>query len=243
MSINRRAALTSLGAGLGVLCTARWRQAGALGGGIAIDATCALIVVDVQNCFVKGGTLAVPDGEQVIPVINRLAPTFQNVVLTQDWHPAGHASFASSHPGRHSFETIRLRYGEQVLWPDHCVQGTPDAGLDANLRVPHAQLILRKGFHRDIDSYSAFREADRTTPTGLTAYLQERGIGRVFIAGLATDFCVASTALDARAAGFECYVLEDACRAIDLNGSLDRAWATMLASGVKRIRSEEIATG
>jgi nicotinamidase/pyrazinamidase len=199
-----------------------------------------LIVVDVQNCFLTGGTLAVPQAEQVIPVINRLAPAFQNVVLTQDWHPAGHASFASSHPGRHSFETIRLGYGDQVLWPDHCVEGTPDAALDAELKVPQAQLILRKGFHRDIDSYSAFREADRTTPTGLAAYLQERGIKRVFVAGLATDFCVASTALDARAAGFDCYVIEDACRAIDLNGSLDQAWKKMLARGVQRIRSDAI---
>jgi nicotinamidase/pyrazinamidase len=199
-----------------------------------------LIIVDVQNCFVSGGTLAVAHGEDVVPVINRLARSFENVVMTQDWHSVGHTSFASSHAGRKPFETIRLSYGDQVLWPDHCVQGTPDAALDPDLHVPQAALILRKGFHQDIDSYSAFKEADRRTPTGLAAYLKERGIKSLFVAGLATDFCVAWTALDAREAGFECYVVEDACRGIDLNGSLAAAWKNMGNSGVMRIQSSDI---
>jgi nicotinamidase/pyrazinamidase len=206
------------------------------------DSASALIVVDVQNCFVAGGTLAVAHGEDVVPVINRLAPAFQNVILTQDWHTPAHASFASSHPGSKPYDTLQLSYGKQVLWPDHCVQGTADAALDPQLHVPQAQLILRKGFHQDIDSYSAFMEADRRTPTGLQAYLQQRGIGRLFVVGLATDFCVAWTALDARAAGFSTYVIEDACRGIDLNGSLAAAWREMQAKGVVRIRSSAIET-
>ncbi len=204
------------------------------------DAASALIIVDVQKCFVKGGTLAVPHGEDVVPVINRLAPAFQNVILTQDWHNPGHASFASSHPGKKPYDTMQLSYGNQVLWPDHCVQGTPDAALDPDVRVPQAQLILRKGFHKDIDSYSAFMEADRRTPTGLQAYLEQRGIKRLFVTGLATDFCVGWTAIDARAAGFATYVIEDACRGIDLNGSLAAAWKAMQAQGVIRIQSSDI---
>jgi nicotinamidase/pyrazinamidase len=200
----------------------------------------ALIIVDVQNCFVKGGTLAVEHGEEVVPVINRLAPAFQNVILTQDWHTPGHASFASSHPGKQPFDNVELAYGNQVLWPDHCVQGTADAALDADLHVPQAQMILRKGFHKDIDSYSAFMEADRHTPTGLQAYLKQRGIEKLFVTGLATDFCVAWTALDARTLGFETYVIEDACRGIDLKGSLAAAWEHMQAHGVKRIQSADI---
>jgi nicotinamidase/pyrazinamidase len=199
-----------------------------------------LIVVDVQNCFVKGGSLAVAHGEDVVPVINRLAPAFQNVILTQDWHAPGHASFASTHPGKKPYDTLQLAYGNQVLWPDHCVQGTADAALDPQLSVPQAQLILRKGFHKDIDSYSAFMEADRRTPTGLQAYLEQRGIKRLFVVGLATDFCVAWTAIDARAAGFSTYVIEDACRGIDLNGSLAAAWKEMQARGVIRIRSTDL---
>jgi nicotinamidase/pyrazinamidase len=194
----------------------------------------------VQNCFVKGGTLAVQHGEDVVPVINRIAPAFQNVILTQDWHTPGHVSFASSHPGAHPFDTLKLAYGNQVLWPDHCVQGSADAALEPELNVPQAQLILRKGFHQDIDSYSAFREADRRTPTGLQAYLKQRGIGTLFVCGLATDFCVAWTALDARALGFDTYVIEDACRGIDLKGSLAAAWKEMQAHGVKRIQSADI---
>ncbi len=222
------------------LCRTRIVQSApaAAGAGIRPDAQSALIVVDVQNGFVSGA-LAVPDGEQVVPVINRIAPAFANVVLTQDWHTPGHASFASTH-GSKPFETTKLHYGEQVLWPDHCVQGTTDAELHADLRLPHAQLIVRKGFHEDVDSYSAFQEADRKTPTGLAGYLKERGISKVFIAGLATDFCVAWTALDARRLGFEAWVIEDACRAIDLNDSLAAAWKQMADAGVHRIRSADI---
>jgi nicotinamidase/pyrazinamidase len=199
-----------------------------------------LVVVDVQNCFVTGGTLPVPQGEAVVPVINRLAAGFRNVVVTQDWHTPGHASFASAHGGRKPFTTVRMPYGDQVLWPDHCVQGTDDAALHKDLQLPHAQLVLRKGYHAGVDSYSAFMEADRKTATGLAAYLKERGIRQVFVTGLATDFCVAWTAMDARKAGFETYVIEDATRAIDLNGSLAKAWKQMAARGVRRIRSEDL---
>lgn len=204
-----------------------------------MDATC-LVVVDVQNDFLPGGALAVPRGDEVIPVVNRLAERFENVVLTQDWHPRGHASFASSHPGKKPFETVTLSYGEQVLWPDHCVQGAEGAAFHAGLALTPAQLVIRKGFHRDIDSYSGFLEADRRTRTGLGGYLRERGIRRLYLCGLATDFCVAWTALDARAAGFEAVVLEDACRAIDLAGSLASAWVNMAAAGVKRASSSSV---
>jgi nicotinamidase/pyrazinamidase len=194
-----------------------------------------LIVVDVQNGFMPGGGLPVPRGDEVVPVINALAAQFANVVLTQDWHPAGHASFASSYAGKAPYELIQLSYGDQVLWPDHCVQGTRDAQLHADLKIEHAQLIIRKGFHAGVDSYSAFQEADRKTTTGLAAYLKARGITDVHVCGLATDFCVAWTALDASAAGFEVTVHEAACRAIDLNGSLAMAWAQMQAARVRRI--------
>jgi nicotinamidase/pyrazinamidase len=204
------------------------------------DDRSALIVVDVQNCFVTGGTLPVKQGEDVVPLINRLSKAFTNVVLTQDWHTPGHASFASSHAGKKPFETTKLSYGTQVLWPDHCVQGTPDAALHKDLDIPHAQLIVRKGYHKDMDSYSAFDEADHKTTTGLAGYLKARGIKRVFVTGLATDFCVAWTAMDARRLGFETYVIEDATRAIDLNGSLAAAWKQMGAKGVKRIKSDDI---
>jgi nicotinamidase/pyrazinamidase len=204
------------------------------------DELSALVVVDVQNCFVTGGTLPVKNGEEVVPVINRLAKAFDNVVLTQDWHTKGHASFASSYAGKKPFETTKLSYGTQVLWPDHCVQGTPDAALHKDLDVPKAQVIVRKGYHQHVDSYSAFEEADRKTPTGLAGYLKQRGIKRLFVTGLATDFCVAWTAMDARKLGFETYVIEDATRAIDLNGSLDAAWKQMAAKGVKRIQSADI---
>ena len=204
------------------------------------DARSALVVVDVQNGFCTGGQLAVPDGEAVVPVINRLGALFENVVLTQDWHPAAHASFASSHAGRRPFETTELAYGTQVLWPEHCVQGTHDAALHAGLELPHAQLVIRKGFHPGVDSYSAFQEADRRTPTGLNGYLRERAIERLFVVGLATDFCVAWTALDARRLGYETWVVEDATRAIDLDGSLAAAWRQMEAVGVGRIVSTEL---
>jgi nicotinamidase/pyrazinamidase len=199
-----------------------------------------LVVVDVQNDFIPGGALAVPKGDEVVPVINRLVARFENVVLTQDWHPRRHASFASVHPGRKPFETIELGYGQQVLWPDHCVQGTSGAAFHPDLDVTKAQVVIRKGHHRDIDSYSAFLEADRKTTTGLAGYLKERGLTRLFVCGLATDFCVAWTALDARAAGFDTTVIEDASRAIDLEGSLSRAWADMAAAGVKRISSAQL---
>ncbi len=198
------------------------------------------LVVDVQNCFVPGGTLPVKEGDQVVPVINRLAPMFDHVVLTQDWHTPGHVSFASSHPGKKPFETAQLAYGTQVLWPDHCVQGTPDADLHPGLRIPHAQLIIRKGYRKGVDSYSAFFEADSKTPTGLVGYLRERGLQRVFVAGLATDFCVAWSAIDARKAGFAALVIEDACRGIDAGGSLAKAWTDMQGIGVQRIQSSAI---
>ena len=200
----------------------------------------ALIVIDVQNCFVDGGTLPVKGGAEVVPVINKLAESFENIVVTQDWHTQGHASFASAHAGQKPFSSIKLAYGNQVLWPDHCVQGTDDAALHKDLKLPTAQVIIRKGFHKGVDSYSAFEEADRKTATGLGGYLKQRGIKTVYVAGLATDFCVAWTALDARKAGFEVYVIEDATRAIDLNGSLAAAWKQMTAKGVKRIQSTDI---
>lgn len=200
----------------------------------------ALIVVDVQNGFCDGGNLAVAGGAQVVPIINRMASAFANIVITQDWHPAGHASFASAHAGKAAFETTDMFYGTQVLWPDHCVQGSHDAELHADLHLPTAQLIIRKGFHEGIDSYSAFTEADRQTHTGLEAYLKQRGIRSVYVVGLATDFCVAWTALDARAAGFETAVLEDACRAIDMNGSLAAAWTQMQAQGIQRLQSTDL---
>ena len=205
-----------------------------------LDDATALIIIDAQYGFMPGGGLAVADGDAIVPVINRIAPRCANVVLTQDWHPADHISFAANHPGRAPFETITLPYGEQVLWPTHCVQGTRDAALHDDLRVPQAQLIIRKGFHRDVDSYSAFMEADRRTSTGLAAYLKARGISKLYLCGLATDYCVAWSALDARAAGFEATVIEDACRAIDLNGSLEKAWADMAAAGVGRVQSTDI---
>lgn len=206
---------------------------------IRLTAEDVLIVIDVQHDFLPGGALAVPDGNAVIAPILALAEAFDHVILTQDWHPPEHVSFASRH-GRKPFETIGLRYGEQVLWPDHCIQGTHGSLIVRDLDIPKAQLIIRKGHHPAIDSYSAFMEADRKTPTGLAGYLRERGLKRVFCAGLATDFCVAWTALDARWAGFETFVIEDACRAIDAQGSLARAWADMEAAGVRRVASREI---
>jgi nicotinamidase/pyrazinamidase len=240
-TLARRTLLKALsGAGLVAATGAGWSAAFAAAA-IRPDAKSALIVVDVQNCFVTGGTLPVKDGEAVVPVINRLAADFQNIVVTQDWHTPGHASFASSYPGKKPFETTRLSYGTQVLWPDHCVQGTDDAALQKDLKLPTAQIIIRKGFHKDMDSYSAFDEADHKTATGLAGYLRSRGIKTLFVTGLATDFCVAWTAMDARKAGFNVYVIEDATRAIDLNGSLAAAWKQMTAKGVKRIQSADLA--
>ncbi|GFM61897.1 nicotinamidase [Pseudomonas cichorii] len=205
-------------------------------------ANCALLVIDMQYDFMPGGQLAVADGDAVLPLVNRLGERFTQVIVTQDWHPTGHISFASSHPGRKPFESITLPYGPQTLWPDHCIQGSTGAQLHADLDLPHARLILRKGCNAQIDSYSAFLEADRTTTTGLAGYLRERGIDTLFVVGLALDFCVSWSAQDARKAGFNTYVIEDACRAIDMNGSLENAWQAMLASGVKRIRSEDVLT-
>ena len=195
-----------------------------------------LLVVDVQNDFLPGGALAVPDGDAAIPVVNRVGAAFPHVVLTQDWHPAAHASFAGSHLGRAPFDVVEMPYGRQVLWPAHCIQGGFGAALAGGLDLPHAELVIRKGFRPGVDSYSAFNEADRR-PTGLAGYLRERGLRRVFLVGLATDFCVAWSARDARAAGFDAVVIEDGCRAIDAGGSLGRAWAEMEAAGVGRIVS------
>jgi nicotinamidase/pyrazinamidase len=201
----------------------------------------ALIVVDVQNDFCPGGRLAVQKGDEVVPIVNELAKRFENVVLTQDWHPAGHRSFATAHPGSKPFDSLRLHYGEQVLWPDHCLQGSDGAALHKDLSIPHAQLVIRKGWHKEVDSYSAFLEADRSTRTGLDGYLRAHGVKRVFVCGLATDFCVAWTALDARKLKFESLVVEDACRAIDMQGSLTAAWEKMKKAGVARIQSGDLA--
>jgi nicotinamidase/pyrazinamidase len=194
-----------------------------------------LLVIDVQNDFCPGGALAVGDGHAVVPVVNRLAEQFDHVALTQDWHPAGHSSFATSHHGSTPFETIVMPYGPQVLWPDHCVQGTAGAAFHPELLADRAELIIRKGFRGAIDSYSAFYENDRRTPTGLAGYLHERGFKRIFLVGLATDFCVHYSAIDARREGFEAVVVEAGCRAIDLAGSLAAAWATMGDAGVARV--------
>ncbi|WP_367253181.1 bifunctional nicotinamidase/pyrazinamidase [Pseudomonas sp. stari2] len=200
----------------------------------------ALLVIDVQNDFIPGGQLPVPEGDRIVPLVNDLARQFKQVVIAQDWHPAGHASFASSHPGHKPYDVIQLPYGEQTLWPDHCVQATRGAELHPELNLPHAQLIIRKGCNPDIDSYSAFLEADRATTTGLAGYLKERGIDTVYMVGLALDFCVMFSALDARAAGFNTFVVLDACRAIDLNGSLATAIERMQVAGVGLIHSTEL---
>lgn len=194
-----------------------------------------LLVVDIQNDFCPGGCLAVPRGDEVVPLINRLASRFEHVILSQDWHPPGHQSFASAHPGRQPYETIKVSYGEQILWPDHCVQGTLGAEFHKDLRVPHAELVLRKGYHRDIDSYSTFFENDRKTPTGLAGYLRDRGLTRIFLAGLAFDFCVRYSAEDAHRLGFKPTVIEDACRAIDVAGSADATRQSFAALGVPTI--------
>jgi nicotinamidase/pyrazinamidase len=207
---------------------------------IPVSDSDVLIVIDVQNCFVPGGSLAVKEGDQIVPLINRLAKSFKHVVLTQDWHTADHVSFASQHPGKKPFETVQLSYGTQVLWPEHCVQGTEGAMLHKGLDIAHAELIIRKGYRREVDSYSAFLEADKKTQTGLGGYLKQRGLKRVFLVGLATDFCVAWSALDARRQGFTALVNEDACRGIDNQGSLANAWAAMKAAGVQRIQSTDL---
>lgn len=201
-----------------------------------------LIVIDVQNDFCLGGALAVPDGDDVVAIINRLASQFTNVVLTQDWHPIGHHSFASSHPGHRPFDTIALSYGEQVLWPDHCVQATKGAELHPALDIPHAALILRKGMRPAIDSYSAFYENDHATSTGLAGYLRDRNLTRVFIAGLAFDYCVRFTAEDAQIAGFTTLVIEDACRGIDTAGSVLATRASLAARTIPCILVEALGS-
>jgi nicotinamidase/pyrazinamidase len=202
---------------------------------IPINEDDVFLIIDVQSDFCPGGALAVADGDAVVPVVNRLADRFQHVVLTQDWHPLRHSSFATSHLGSAPFDTISMPYGQQTLWPDHCVQGTSGAGFHPQLATERAELVIRKGFRPEIDSYSAFYENDRRTPTGLAGYLRERGLQRIFLAGLATDFCVYYSAVDARRLGFAAVLIEAGCRAIGLAGSLDAAWAGMAAAGVQRI--------
>ena len=206
---------------------------------IPIDDKDVLLAIDLQADFMPGGALAVHEGDLVVPTVNALMRAFSHVVVTQDWHPAGHASFASTH-GAEPFGTKRLHYGDQTLWPDHCVQGSTGAALHPGLETDRAFLILRKGMNPGVDSYSAFVEADGRTTTGLAALLGARGVRRVFCCGLATDYCVAFSALEARKAGFETFVIEDACRAIDANDSLAAAWAGMNAAGVWRVERREI---
>lgn len=210
-----------------------------MAGKIAPRADDALIVIDVQNDFCPGGALAVPKGDEIVPLVNRLIGQFAHVVLTQDWHPRGHSSFASTHKDQ-PFSTIKLEYGDQTLWPDHCVQGTSGAEFHRDLVVRDSELALRKGFRREIDSYSAFYENDRRTKTGLGGYLRDRGLKRLFMCGLATDFCVAWSALDGRREGFPVVVVEDACRAIDLDGSLAAARAEMIRAGITLTQSGQI---
>jgi nicotinamidase/pyrazinamidase len=198
-------------------------------GPIGPGETDVLLVVDIQNDFCPGGALAVPGGDQIVPVINRIATRFAHVLLTQDWHPPAHQSFASAHPGRSPYETVQAPYGEQILWPDHCVQGSWGARFHHALDIARAELVLRKGYRQEIDSYSAFFENDHATPTGLGGYLRERGFERVFLAGLAFDFCVLWSAEDARRLGFSAIVLEDACRSIDVEGSAAAARARLQA--------------
>lgn len=200
----------------------------------------ALLVIDVQNDFTAGGALEVPGGDEIVPLVNRIATQFGNVVQAQDWHPAGHISFASSHPGSNPFDIIDLPYGPQVLWPDHCIQGSDGAAFHPQLAIPHTQLIVRKGGNPLVDSYSAFTEADQQTTTGLAGYLQEKGITSVYLVGLALDFCVAWSALHARREGFVTYVVIDACRAIDSDGSLERAMAEMQDAGVIFIEARQL---
>jgi nicotinamidase/pyrazinamidase len=209
-------------------------------GNLTIGDRDVLLVVDIQNDFCPEGRLAVPRGDEVVPLVNQLASRFRHVVLTQDWHTPGHLSFASTHPGRKPYETIEVSYGPQILWPDHCVQGTPGAELRKDLRIAHAQLVLRKGYHREIDSYSAFYENDRRTHTGLAGYLRERGLTRVFLAGLAFDFCVRYSSEDAKHEGFDVAVVEDACRGIDVDGSMRATRERLGAIGVRCVAADAV---
>jgi len=208
--------------------------------GLRVSDSDVLLVVDVQNDFCPNGALAVPRGDEVVPLINRIAAGFAHVLLTQDWHPRGHLSFASTHSGKKPYDTIEVAYGSQILWPDHCVQGTSGAELRKDLAIPHAELILRKGYHRHIDSYSAFYENDRTTRTGLSGYLQERGFRRVFLVGLAFDFCVRYSAEDAMREGFDVVVIEDACRGIDVDASMSQTRDAFKSIGVHCLTSDVV---
>lgn len=203
--------------------------------------TDALLAVDVQNDFCPGGALSVPEGDAVVGPINRLIPAFEHVILTQDWHPPGHRSFASSHAGRRAYETVELSYGPQILWPDHCVQGTPGAAFHAGLNTAAAQVVVRKGTRRDVDSYSAFVENDHATVTGLGGLLRDLGVRRLFIAGLAFDFCVLWSAEDARRLGFEVAVVRDACRALDVDGSAAAARRRLDACGAALVSTPQIS--
>jgi nicotinamidase/pyrazinamidase len=209
-------------------------------GSMTIGDNDVLLVIDVQNDFCPGGALAVPHGDEVVPIINQLASRFANVVLTQDWHPPGHSSFASAHPGRRPFEIIKADYGPQGLWPDHCVQGTAGADVHPALHIPHAALVLRKGMRPAVDSYSAFYENDHKTPTGLVGYLLERGLTRVFVAGLAFDFCVRYSAEDATFNGFTVAVIEDACRGIDIEGSMAAARRSFASLNIPCVNESDV---
>lgn len=211
-----------------------------MGGRVSPTRSDVLLVVDIQNDFCPAGALAVPRGDEVVPVVNRLARHFEHVILTQDWHPAGHGSFASTHPGRKPYDVVAMPYGPQVLWPDHCVQDTPGAAFRDDLHIPHAQLIIRKGYRREVDSYSAFFENDHMTPTGLVGYLRERGLTRVLLAGLAFDFCVRYSAEDGQRSGFDVVVIEDACRGIDVDGSVAATHRALLAVGIRTVVADDI---
>ena len=238
MRTNRRQFLS--GAVSGIVAAGAGTRAWAQGARVKPGGRDVLLVVDVQNDFIPGGALPVKEGDLIVPLVNQLATGFEHVIMTQDWHTPGHISFASSHQGKKPFETTTLPYGTQVLWPDHCVQGTPGADFHKDLKIPHAELVIRKGYRKHVDSYSAFYEADGKTTTGLAGYVRDRGFRQVFLVGLATDFCVCWSALDARKVGLGALVIEDACRGIDTQGSLDKAWAQMNKAGVKRIRSADL---
>ncbi|QXX76432.1 bifunctional nicotinamidase/pyrazinamidase [Methylovirgula sp. HY1] len=211
-----------------------------MSGRYVIEPNDVLLVVDIQNDFCPGGALPVPEGDAIVPILNRVAQGFANVVLAQDWHPRSHISFASAHPGCKPFQTVEVAYGSQTLWPDHCVQGRPGADFHPALEIPQTALILRKGLHQDIDSYSAFKENDRKTATGLAGYLRERGLTRIFIAGLAYDFCVRYSAEDAKTGGFDVVIVEDACRGLDIDGSMTRTKEALFAFGCANTISEDI---
>jgi nicotinamidase/pyrazinamidase len=244
MSTNRRQFLSSAVGGLVTAgATAGTRRAWAQGASAKIKpgGRDVLLVVDVQNDFIPGGALPVKEGDLIVPLVNQIAAGFEHVIMTQDWHTPGHISFASAHSGKKPFETTKLAYGTQVLWPDHCVQGTAGADFHKDLKIPHAELIIRKGYRKQMDSYSAFFEADGKSTTGLSGYVRDRGFRQVFLVGLATDFCVCWSALDARKVGLGALVVEDACRGIDTNGSLAKAWDQMTKAGVKRVRSADLS--